>query len=397
MRWTQALLAVIALTPLGCVEQPMTAKPSDPPAAEKQPPPPTPTTPKRASQPPAPDDTDPVVKAAQLSGERVAQYEERIDEALSAVAADLETLSGTDFRAVDQTAEKLLTTVQLLRGSGERILERYPKVKADLAGIVKANAGVKVGYGRARELYREKAEAESGDLKDRYLALADLCDAFLGTSDERTAQYAAFAKDLERAIAKVERHVLFLADFEAFLKLHPPTHGAKERADFLTSLNAFAEQVLKFGDVLRTFRDKVRAGAVSLKLRGEHEKALAAARAEREKVVAAKATDGAKEAAKETSKAESEARDRTVKDTAGAPKAAVAADTRPGVECATEVASPRPVRFVPVIVTRCVSTLVPVTYISTHRGPCGCQPVAVTRYEWRNRLVTETHYATVCH
>jgi len=58
---------------------------------------------------------------------------------------------------------------------------------------------------------------------------------------------------------------------------------------------------------------------------------------------------------------------------------------------------PTPVRLVPVVVTRCVPTLVPVGYFTTHRGPCGCQTVAVTRYEWRNRLVTETRFGTACH
>jgi hypothetical protein len=101
MRWKQALLAAVALTPLGCVETELTAKPTkpaDPPPADTQPPPQPPADPKRANLPHALDDTDPVVTAAQLSGERVAQYEERIDAALSAVAADLQTLSGTDLR-----------------------------------------------------------------------------------------------------------------------------------------------------------------------------------------------------------------------------------------------------------------------------------------------------------
>jgi hypothetical protein len=269
-------------------------------------------------------------------------------------------------------------------------------VKADLAGIVKANAGVKVGYGRARELYREKAEAETGDLKDRYLALADLCDAFLGTSDERTAQYAAFAKDLDKAVAKVDRHVRFLADFEAFLKLHPPTHGAKERADFLATLNAFAEQVLKFGEVLRTFRDKARAGAVSMKLRAEHETAQAAAHAEREKAVAAKQADDTKD----TAKAESDTRDRPASDTAEATKSdsptAVAAGKPTAAIVPTDTTPVSCVRYVPVVTTRCVHTLVPVVSVHSSHGLIGCcRTVTTTHYEWRHHLVTETCLAAV--
>lgn len=416
MRWMQTLkatlLAAAALAPVGCVEvEPKTTPTDKPPPANRQadPPPDKPPPLKKAERPP-PDDTDPVVTAAELSARRLADYEERIDDGLTALTADLAALSGADVRAVDLTAEKLLAVVQQLRASGERILDRYPQVKGDLAGIGKANAGVKVGYTRAREVYREKADLESGDLKDRYLTLSDLCDAFLRTADERTTQYAAFAKDLDKAVAKVERHVAFLKDFEAFLKINPGTQGAKERAEFLGTLAKFAEQVIRFGDVLKQFRDKVRDGAVSMKLRAEHDKAVAAARAEREAAEAAARAEPERAAtppAAVAARAEPDGKPAGEGSPAAKPTATEAsstsATTTPSnvsnpvstpVNVPVATPCPTPVRFVPVVVTRCVPTLVPVTYLSTHRGPCGCRTAAVTRYEWRNRLVTETRYAT---
>jgi hypothetical protein len=407
MRWIQtlkaALLAAAALAPVGCVELEPKTKPTDkPPPATQQDDPPAdkPPPPKKAERPP-PDDTDPVVTAAELSARRLADYEERIDAGLTALTADLAALSGADVRAVDLTAEKLLAVVQQLRASGERILDRYPQVKGDLAGIGKANAGVKVGYTRAREVYLEKADLEGGDLKDRYLTLADLCDAFVRTADERTAQYAAFAKDLDKAVAKVERHVAFLKDFEAFLKINPGTQGAKERADFLGTLAKFAEQVIRFGDVLKQFRDQVRDGAVSMKLRAEHDKAVAAARAECEAAEAAARAEQDRSAAAARSEPDGKPSGEgppAAKPMPTEPLATSATTTPPSVSTPVNVPvatpCPTPVRFVPVVTTRCVPTLVPVTDLSTHHGPCGCRTVAVTRYEWRTRLVTETCYAT---
>lgn len=409
MRWQHplaaTLLAAAALAPVGCVEAEPKTKPTDkPPAEARKADPPADKPPPKADRPPPPEDADPVVTAAELSARRLADYEERIDAGLTAMTADVAALSGGDVRAVDLTAEKLLALVQELRASGERIVARYPQVKADLAGIGKANAGVKVGYGRAREVYREKAELETGELKERYLALADLCDAFLRTADERAAGYAAFARDLDKAAATVERHVAFLKDFEAFLKLHPGTRGAKERQEFVGSLSKFAEQVVRFGDVLRLFRDKVRDGAVSHKLRAEHEKAVAA-RAEREKAEAIARAERERAADPPPAAVATRTGAGAKPNTDGGPPAA--AETRtasaspvppaPAVAQVSAVVSPcppcPPARWVPVVDTRCVPTLVPVTYLSTHRGPCGCQTVAVTRYEWRNRLVTETRYA----
>ena len=39
----------------------------------------------------------------------MAEHEERIDASLTALGEDLRTLSGSDYRAVDLTAEKLLS------------------------------------------------------------------------------------------------------------------------------------------------------------------------------------------------------------------------------------------------------------------------------------------------
>lgn len=403
MRWMTLLPMLAAVAAAGCVEPPK-------PAATPQSAPPEATPPAKSDRPPVPDEGDPVVRAAELSAQRVAALEEAIDDALTAVADDLQLLTAGDHGALDLTAEKLLAVVRPLRQSGTRIVERYPKVKADLAGIAKAAGHVKVGYGRARELYLEKAKAESGTIRERYETLAELCDTFARTNDERAAKYAAFAKELSQAVAKVERHVAFLADFETFLALNPAAKGAKDRDEFLSALNTFTQQTLRLGDALRQFRDRVRSGAVSRRLQAEHDRAIAAPipaprlvaavppetapRPKEPEVAPVPAPPPApiREAvpAPPPPVAKVPAPPAVVRETKASPVAPV----RPSVVTA---AGPPPPRVVPVTVTRCVPVLVPVACCQVQRGLLGrVRTVVTTRYEWRSQSVTETRYLA-CH
>jgi hypothetical protein len=211
---------------------------------------------------PAPVD-DTAVRLAQLGKEQVEAREKKLDEALKALAKNIEAMGPGRFDAEKLVIDDLKKVVPALRRQAKQLLAAHAAYTKNSALMPKTYAAAAQAFRDASAVYaRYQGEEDLPELKEEYGHLAEAARKLSGLMDKRATEQALRDREIAATLRFVERYAIFLERLEAFIALYPDVGPAADAERYAAQLRSFMERFNALLKSLQQWRAKLDAEAV---------------------------------------------------------------------------------------------------------------------------------------